>query len=144
MEHTVLPETFLKNWIQEKVVYCGKKRRSTAQVHRAQRALRLTDNGARKCAAAGVQTPEVRRLVGATESRTHYQAQQAEPTPGVRRRSNWNSSPSAFMMSCTYRSYLCFFLTLFKLLFNSWRTLRGPFSAVSTPNFSSKYSFESS
>ena len=36
-----------------------------------------------------------------------------------------------------------FFLTFFYLLATFWQTLRGPFSAVSTPNFASKYSFES-
>ena len=39
---------------------------------------------------------------------------------------------------------MIFFQLLLLLLANFWQTLRGPFSAVSTPNFVSKYSFESS
>ena len=38
--------------------------------------------------------------------------------------------------------FLTFFLTFFELLANFWQTLRGPFSAVSTPIFAVKYSLE--
>ena len=38
---------------------------------------------------------------------------------------------------------LCFFY-FFQLLVNFWQTLRGPFLAVSKPNFASEYSFISS
>ena len=40
------------------------------------------------------------------------------------------------------QAYVC--SVFFWLLANFWQTLRGPFSAVSTPKFASKYSFESS
>ena len=45
------------------------------------------------------------------------------------------------------RRHLCFlkfFSNFFLLSANFWQTLRGPFSAVSTPNFASKHSLESS
>ena len=42
------------------------------------------------------------------------------------------------------QQHAMFFLTSIFTLANCWQTLRGSFSAVSKPNFASKYSFESS
>ena len=40
------------------------------------------------------------------------------------------------------RAYVCSnFLSSFWLLSNSWKTLRGPFSAVSKPMFANKYQY---
>ena len=45
--------------------------------------------------------------------------------------------------STGFSAFLCFSI-FFELLDNVWQTLRGPFSAVSTTIFASKYSFKSS
>ena len=55
-----------------------------------------------------------------------------DPVCAASRHASHEGAASMFIRTC--------FLTL--VIF--WLTLRGPFSAVSTPNFASKYSFESS
>ena len=68
-----------------------------------------------------------------------------EGLPLLRRAARVQGAAEVVAGLCFFQSSSSCFRTFQTLLLaNVWQTLRGPFSAVSTPNFASKYLFESS